>query len=442
LAIARLLKLKNYKVSVFVLQSDKKGTADFETNLERAAQADLFIHDIKNEKDFPVIDKTTIIIEALFGTGLNKPLTGIAADVVKHINKASKYKTVSIDLPGGLFSDASSEGNPVIQAHYTLTLGAYKTALLIQESGPYSGSVQVLDIGLAAPFLQTVSVYRQAADPTFIHQLYRPRLPFAHKGTYGHALLMGGSYGKMGAAVLAARACLHTGPGLLSCYIPGCGYHIMQTALPEAMVITDSEDKMLTTLPENLEKYKVVGIGPGLGTDKATQQLVASLIKQSKTGLVIDADGLNCLSLQPELLYNLPAGSVLTPHPKEFDRLFGSHADDFERLTKAEQKAAELNIIIVLKSHHTLIATPAGRSYFNNTGNAGMAKGGSGDILTGMITGLLAQSYPSEEAAIFGVYLHGLAGDLAAEELSKEAMTPSDIIGHLGKAFLMISSTV
>ncbi|HVG13945.1 MAG TPA: NAD(P)H-hydrate dehydratase, partial [Chitinophagaceae bacterium] len=276
-------------------------------------------------------------------------------------------------------------------------------------------------------------------DETLIRSIFRPRDRFSHKGTHGHALLMGGSYGSIGAITLSANACLRSGAGLVTTYIPTCGYTILQTAAPEAMVITGSEERFLTTLPPGLEKYNALGIGPGMGTQQATQEMVRDVLSQAKQPLIIDADGLNCLALQDGTLDMLPPGSVLTPHPKEFERLFGKTANEFERLELARRKSGDMNIVIVLKGHHTYIALPDGKGYFNNNGNAGMAKGGSGDVLTGIIAGLLAQNYNPGEAAILGVYIHGLAGDLAAKELSEEAMTAGDLIRFLPKAFLQLA---
>ena len=242
----------------------------------------------------------------------------------------------------------------------------------------------------------------------------------------------------MGAAVLAAKACLRSGVGLLTCHLPKCGYDIMQVSAPEAMVMTDDNDCIVAQLPNEIEKYSVIGIGPGIGISNETQNLISFICRRYKKTLVIDADGLNCLSLQKNLLQELPPYSILTPHPKEFDRLFGRHDNDFDRLACAKENAEKFKVLIVLKSHHTAIVTPSGTVFFNSTGNAGMAKGGSGDVLTGIITSLVAQNYSSEYAAALGVYLHGLSGDFAAHALSQQAMTASDLITFLSQAFLTL----
>jgi ADP-dependent NAD(P)H-hydrate dehydratase / NAD(P)H-hydrate epimerase len=438
LAIARLLCELDYNISVFILEFGKPGSDDFQTNLQRLHELDFTeIHFLQSKENFPLINTDDILIDALFGSGLNKPLEALAADLVDHINRATAT-VVSIDLPSGLFIDRSSKENKVVEADYTLTFQCYKLALLLQENASFIGEVHVLDINLHPDFLRDQNFDCVFIERNFIKQIYKTRNEFAHKGNFGHALLIAGSYGKMGAAVLAAKACLHSGVGLLTCYLPKCGYQIMQTALPEAMAMTDENENIVAQLPNEIEKYSVIGIGPGIGTANETQNLISFISRRYKKPLVMDADGLNCLSLQKDLLQQLPPYSILTPHPKEFDRLFGEHTNDFDRLNTAKEKSAQLDLVIVLKSHHTAIITPSRSVFFNSTGNAGMAKGGSGDVLTGIITSLVAQNYSPEHAAILGVYLHGLAGDFAANALSQNAMVATDIITFLSQAFLSL----
>jgi NAD(P)H-hydrate epimerase len=252
--------------------------------------------------------------------------------------------------------------------------------------------------------------------------------------------LVGGSYGKMGAMVLATKACLQSGAGLTTAMIPRCGHVIMQTTNPEAMALMDNEEAHLTSLPDKMDRFAAIGIGPGMGTVPDTQKLFSFVIRRYQKPLVVDADALNCLALNKELLQQLPPGSILTPHPKEFDRLFGEHFSDFDRIATANEKAEELGVIIILKSHHSLIALPGGEQYFNSTGNAGMAKGGSGDVLTGIVTSLLSQKYEPAEAALLGVYLHGWAGDIAAGKYSREAMLPSHLLDCLPAVFLRLNN--
>lgn len=438
LAIARLLNQKNISVEVYILHSNHPGSKNFETNLRRLQAIHIPVHILESPKNFPDITDDTVVIDALFGSGLNKPLKGLAADLVQHINQSSHY-TIAIDVPSGLFMDQSSIGYPVVKATDTLTFQSYKTALLVAENAAYFGKVHLLDIGLHPEYIRKHPSQYQLVDETIIQKIFQPRKAFAHKGTYGHALIITGCYGKMGASVLAVSACLRSGAGLVTAYIPQCGYTILQTTAPEAMTITDAEDKHITEWPNNIDRYEAIGIGPGLGMKETTKAVVTKIITRYKKPMVIDADGLNALATEPERLQHLPSHSILTPHPKEFDRLFGTCTNDFERIAIAQQKAKELSVIIVLKGHHTFIALPDGTAYFNNTGNAGMAKGGSGDVLTGILTSLLAQGYAPADAAVLGVNIHGLAGDLAAQELSKEAMIAGDIIRFLSKAFIYIN---
>lgn len=438
LAIARLLYQKNIPVEVFIPEFGKLGTDNFQVNLQRLHDLPVPIHFIQSPKNFPELLPGDVIIDALFGAGLNKPLDGLMKELVLFLN-AKSNKIISIDLPSGMLADASSKGNTIIEADATLSFQLYKKAFLVAENAPYTGNVHLLDIGLSTGFLGEENATQKLVNKEFISKLFQPRKQFSHKGSHGHALLIGGSYGKIGAILLTTYACLRSGAGLVTTCMPRCGYGIMQGYVPEAMAITDDDENIITTPPADLEKYSVIGLGPGMGTNPKTREAIAGIIKNFAKPLVIDADGLNSLAFNPEQLNNLPPYSILTPHPKEFDRLFGVCENDFERISRAEKKAKLLKVIIVLKGHHTFIALPDGRSFFNNTGNAGMAKGGSGDVLTGIITAFCAQAYDPSDAALLGVYLHGLAGDYAANALSKEAMIARDIVTFLSQGFLELA---
>jgi len=436
LAIARMLVEQGYPVTIYILEFGHKGTDDFQTNLARLhLLPNQDIHFIQSEENFHSFQPGQIIIEALLGSGVSRPLEGVTAALVNHLNN-SGCEIISIDIPAGLFADHSGKGALTIQATHTLSFQCYKPALLLAENEAAIGQVHILDIGLDNSFYNSLNTAFELVDDEIIYAIYKPRNAFAHKGTFGHALLIAGSYGKMGAAILAANACLRSGVGLLTCHIPTCGYDSMQTAVPEAMVVTHVDSSFNTKVEDDLIKYKTVGIGPGIGMAAETKTMLTEFLTLYKKPVVLDADALNILASQKDWLPLIPAGSILTPHPKEFERLFGETVNEFDNIALALQKAKELNCIIVLKGHHTFIATPGGKGYFNATGNAGMATGGSGDVLTGILTGLLAQGYSSEEAAIFGVYLHGKAGDMAAQKLSMEAMLASDIINNLGQAFI------
>ena len=439
LAIARMLAGRGSKVSVYILEFGHKGTEDFQTNLARLHQyPSVDIHFIQEENNFHSLAEETIVIDALFGSGLTRPPDGITSGLIDHITN-SGCTVIAIDVPSGMSVDRSSKGNRIIKANYTLSFQCYKLAFLVAENADFIGEVVILDIGLLPEFLSSFATNLELIDQPIIRSIYKPRNRFAHKGNFGHAMIIAGSYGKIGAAVLSAKACLRSGVGLLTCFIPKCGYEILQTAISEAIVMTDANSPIITKIDDDVLNYDSIGIGPGLGTASETRAAIKELFSIYKKPMVIDADGLNGLSMEKKLP-PLPPGSILTPHPKEFERLFGENKNDFERIERALDSAKLLNCLIVLKGHHSFIATPAGKGYFNNTGNAGMATAGSGDVLTGMITGLLAQNYSSEDASILAVYLHGLAGDIAASEFSKEAMIAGDIVDNIGKAFKQLET--
>jgi hydroxyethylthiazole kinase-like uncharacterized protein yjeF len=441
LAIARLLAIRQYTVNVFILEFGHKGTEDFQTNLARLHDyPEVDIRFIQSEENFHELKKEEIIIDALFGSGLNRALEGVTANLVEHINR-SNCEVIAVDIPSGLFVDSSSKDNPVIKATHTLSFQCFKPAFLVAENGEYIGWVHILDIGLHRDFYDSLSTRFELIDEELIHSIYRPRNRFSHKGNFGHALLVAGSYGKIGAAVLAAKACLRAGAGLLSCHVPKCGYEIMQSTVPEAMILTDFNSSFNTKIEVELTSFESIGIGPGIGTASETKMLLREIFDSYRNPVVIDADALNILGSQKELLKQVPGGSLLTPHPKEFERLFGGSANEFDRISLALEKAREYNVFIILKGHHTLIATPDGKGFYNSTGNPGMATAGSGDVLTGILTGLFAQGYSTVESAIIGVCIHGMAGDLAAQKNSMEAMVAGDIADNLGSAFRAINES-
>ncbi|MET0463586.1 MAG: NAD(P)H-hydrate dehydratase [Chitinophagaceae bacterium] len=437
LAIARLLSKRD--IVVYILEAEQNGTDDFQENLSRLEKLPhVEIRSIQTEESIVEVNFDGVLIDALLGSGLNRPLEGTTARLVEQINESGNL-IVSIDLPSGMFADQSSLTNTKIRADHTLSFQLHKRAFLAAENSTHCGEVHILEIGLHPDYYENTPSMDEQTDENIIYDIYRPRNSFGHKGTFGHALLIAGSFGKIGAAVLSAEACLRSGVGLVTCHLPSCGYTIMQTSLPEVMVSADVDKAINTTIETDLSIYKALGIGPGLGTASETRALLKEVLTQYDRAVVMDADALNCVAKEPELLSLIPRGSVLTPHPKEFQRLFGNTANEFDQIDLASQKAKELGLVIILKGHHTLIALPDGRRFFNSTGNAGMATGGSGDVLTGILTGLLAQGYPGAQAAILGVYLHGLAGDLAAEKLSMEAMIAGDITRFLGEAYKNIA---
>jgi hydroxyethylthiazole kinase-like uncharacterized protein yjeF len=437
LAIARMIAAKECSVIVYILEFGHKGTEDFQLNLARLHETEVEIRFFQSEDNNYDFKKEDILIDSLFGSGLNRPLEGRTARLIEQLNTSGNC-IISIDIPSGLYTDKSSVGNVVVQATYTLSFQCFKLAFLIPENEHWLGKIQILDIGLLEDFLSEIQTPYRMVDKNSILSIIKPRNRFANKGNFGHVLLIAGSYGKMGAAVLCARACLKSGVGLLTSHVPKSGYLILQTAVPEAMVSVDVEEQFSSKLEEELLKYSSIGIGPGIGTKNQTVQLLRTLLNDFDKPIVIDADALNILSTHTEWLSAVPPYSILTPHPKEFERLFGPAGNDFEKLQLALDKSRQYQIVIVLKGHYTFITTPEGIGYFNTTGNPGMAKGGSGDALTGMIASFLAQKYSSIDAARLGVFMHGLAGDISASSISEMSLLPSDLIDHIGAAFLSL----
>lgn len=438
LVIARLLAQSNHAVTVYILEFGHKGTVDFQINLARLHETTAAIRFISSEETLYDIPPHDVVIDALLGSGINRPTDGLTASLIQHINN-SNNEVIAIDIPSGLFVDRSSRGNVVVRAGRTLSFQCFKPAFLMPENAANIGEVELLDIGLLPGFLTIRDSPFHLVDKSMAKQLLQPRKPFSHKGDYGHAAIIAGSYGMMGAAVLCARACLRSGVGKLTCHVPAFGYNIMQTSVPEAMCKTGQSDDInpVQVHPaQEMDKYDTIGIGPGLGSHAVSNvQLLYSVFEQNRRPMVIDADGLNAIAQEKALLNKMPLNSILTPHPKEFERLFGKTANDYDRIQLALQKAAEYDLYIVLKGRYTFIASPDGKGYFNSSGNPGMATGGTGDVLTGIITGLLAQQYTPQHAAILGVYLHGLAGDLAAAYASQPSLIASDLVDFLGQAY-------
>lgn len=429
LAIARQLIEQGINPVIYILELGAMGTPDFQANLHRLHELTTDIHFIQSNSFFPGINKNDVVVDALYGSGLNRPLQQLSEALVHHINDA-KSTVIAIDVPSGMFIDKSSKGNAVIKATHTLTFQTLKLCLLVAENEDLFGTISVLDIGLDPAFPATAKAIFHMPGHAEIAAIYKPRKAFAHKGSFGHSLLIAGNPGKMGAALLAAKACTSTGSGLLTVSVPENSTAVLNTYLPEAMTVARNEKT-------DYAKYNAIGIGPGLGTNDDGKMLIQVLLHNYNKPVVFDADALNMLSSEPGMLQKIPAGSILTPHPKEFDRLAGESADDFERMNKALTLSQQLNCVVVLKGHHTLIACN-GEGWFNNTGNAGLAKGGSGDVLTGMITALLAQGYNALDAAMLAVYLHGLSADIASKSVAMEAMLASDIIAYISDAFFSI----
>ncbi len=436
-AAARLLHFKFYNVKVLVCDFSGKHSADFDAQIKALPPRDAVpVQWLNDAGHLPEIPKNAVIIDALFGTGLTRKLSGEWFELLEWIN-CQPCDIVSIDLPSGLFADKYSPWYSVL-ARRTFTFETPKLAFLLSGNSSSIGEWACGSIGLHPEFARQTDTPYNLLTLEEVRPLVESRSRFAHKGTFGHALLVNGSHGKMGAAVLAARACLRAGVGLLTVHMPGCGYDIMQISAPEALCSADKHAEICTHLPDPNE-YAVVGAGCGIGTAPQTAAALEQLLHKTEKPVVLDADALNLLSKHPDWWKWIPEDSILTPHPKEFDRLFGASGNSFKRLDRQMKSARSQRVFIVLKGAYSSIATPEGDCYFNSTGNPGMATGGSGDVLTGILTALLAQRYEPLDACLLGVYLHGLAGDLAAAELSQPGMTAGDLVDFLPKAWIKLS---
>ena len=435
LVVARLLYEQDIVPQVFVVRYSDKMSHDCEVNYYRLLnETQVPMFDIMSEDDFPPINDNDIIVDAIFGSGLNRPPQGMTADLISYLNQSHAIR-IAIDIPSGLFADQPSALGFIFKADYTLGFQFPKLAFLMPENDPYVGRFEILNINLHPKYIDEVATPNFLVLKDMVKPILHVRTKFSHKGTYGHALLIAGSAQMTGAALLSAKSCLRSGVGLLSVHVPQKAVLPLQTTVPEAIVDADESDVCFSHFGD-LQAYNAVGIGPGLGKSDETARALKRLIQEVKVPLVMDADALNILSENPTWIPFLPAKTILTPHPKEFERLAGTKfSSSFERLEKQREMSVHNNLIIVLKGANTSITFPNGSCFFNTTGNPGMATAGSGDVLTGIILSLLAQRYSPEEAAVLGVYLHGLAGDIAAESMGYEALLASDITENIGKAF-------
>lgn len=437
LVIARLLSKAGYKAQVFIINLNDKYSNDFKVNLKRLESIEECIIHYFNEsfKGIPQLNEQTIIIDAVFGSGLSKELRGIPQKIIEQLNELRNVK-VAIDIPSGLFADKTSVHSKAVifQADYTLSFQFPKLAFLLPENEHFVGEWHILNIGLSPKFIADTPTSWFYLNHHFISTLIKPRSKFSHKGSFGHVLMIAGDETKMGAAILSSKAALKVGAGLVTLHHPASAKGLVPLAVPEVMSSIDESEQAFTKLP-SLAKFTNIAIGPGLGTRTQTAKALKSLVQQFNSPLVFDADALNILAENKTWLSFLPKGSILSPHIGEFNKLVGLTKNNFERLEKAIGFAKKHEIYLILKGAHSLIATPTGQVFFNSTGNAGMATGGSGDVLTGMLVGLLAQNYSPLDAAIIGVYLHGLSGDFAAEKNGMESLISGDIIYHIGQAY-------
>ena len=435
LVLARHLITHGYNVKTYVINYSDTRSKNFLINYDRVKNVTKSWPLLMTSADeLPVINPDDIIVDAIFGIGLNRPVVNWVKTLFQHL-RASKAFTLSIDLPSGMFSDQVPENeNDVVWANYTLSFQTPKLIFFLPETTKYTVQWEVLDIGIDPEYLHITATEYELIGKNEVLPVYKPREKYANKSTYGHALIIGGSYGKIGAVTLASRAALSSGAGLVSAYIPKCGYTVLQSSFPEAMVITDINEEMLTNIKFNIEP-NVISFGVGAGTATKTITAFENFLKSNKTPLVIDADGINILAKKKALLKLLPEQTILTPHPKELERLVGKWKDDFDKLKKTKALSKKHNLIIVIKGANT-ITINQDKGYINTTGNPGLATAGTGDVLTGIITGLVAQGYEPLAATLFGVYLHGKSGDIAIEGLGYQSLIASHVIETLGEAYI------
>lgn len=442
LAVARMLAVRGYNVSTWLFNTSGRLSDDCKKNRDRlkdVKQVASFVI-VTDEFDPPTLDAQTLVVDGLFGSGLNKPLTGGFASLVKYVN-TSPAKVVSIDIPSGLMTESNEYNvkSNIMKADVTLTLQQPKLSFLFPENQQFIGHVEVLDIGISQEGIDKTDAQFYILEKSDITPCLKRRDPFAHKGSMGHALLVAGSRGMAGAAMLAAKACLRTGVGKVTVHTPACNTLPLQIGVPEVVLDVDSDTNVVSEAVDT-DCFKAMGIGPGLGTNENTAIAVIGQMRRAQCPIVVDADALNILAAHKAWLQQIPVGAILTPHIGEFDRLEGVSTDSYERLSKAMLLAERQHAYIVLKGHYTAIITPGGRVLFSPTGNPGMATAGSGDVLTGIITALLARGYTQGEACAIGTYLHGLAGDIAARSLGEESLIASDIINSLPMAFKELSN--
>lgn len=431
--IARLLQERGKEVTVYRLPGERM-SPDCERNSRRWRGKRI---DLAGPEDLQPASGDWIV-DALFGTGLNRKVTGLAGEVIRKVNKLPN-RVIAVDMPSGLMGEDNSQNDAeaIVQADYTLTFQSPKLAFMFPGNERFVGEWQVLDIGLHPQAIAGVETdYYYLSLEQIRNLLPRPSL-FAHKGSNGHALLIAGSQYMMGAAVLAAKAAVRSGAGLLSCHVPQAGVDILQMAVPEALIETDCSGRCFSSVGD-MSRYTAVGVGPAIGKERVTEEALKELLLRWKGKMVLDADALNILAEHREWFAYMPAGSVLTPHPKEFERLAGKSGNDFERLNNLSNFAKQYRVVMLLKGAHTVVAMPDGKCYFNMTGNPGMAKGGMGDVLTGVLLALLASGIEAGDAALIGVFAHGLAGDIVAGESGRRGTCAGAVAEAMGRAWKIL----
>lgn len=453
LAVARMLYQAGHNVNVYLFNISGSLSPDCEINKKRLLELKNKLHadddagvngkaleivEVLSQFTPPTLTEDDIVVDGLFGTGLTRPLNGGFASVVKYIN-ASPATVVSIDVPSGLMTEDNTYNvmNHIIRADVTYTFQFPKLAFFFPEHEQYVGDWKVLDIGIKIPVSDEMKTPYSLTEEDDIIRLLAKRSRFMHKGTAGHALLIAGKKGMAGAAILSARACMRGGTGKLTVRTPECNVQVLQSSIPEAILDIDVDSDCFSQSFDNSE-YDAMAIGPGIGTSAYTVQAFIEQVRMAKCPAVVDADALNILGSHRGWICQLPRRTILTPHKKELFGLISSTRNSYDELERTRDLAMRQQLYIVIKGAFSAVVTPEGRVYFNPTGNPGMATAGAGDVLTGVILSLLAQSYPHEAAVKLGVYLHGLAGDLAAEKLGYEGLLASDIVNYLPQAFMSL----
>ncbi len=435
LVVGSMLIEHGYNATVYVVNCSDKRSKNFLLNYDKIKNVTKkWPVLMKGEDDFPEINSEDIIIDGIFGIGLNRCPSGWVKKLIQYLNASKAFK-LAIDIPSGLYSNSPLEDKEaVLKANHTLTFQAPKLSFFLPETAGFVSNFDVLDIGLDEEFLHDTEPIAQLISKPEAQRFYQAREKISHKGIYGHALIVAGSYGKIGAAVLATTATFRIGAGMVTAFVPKCGYTILQTAIPEAMVITDKEEEFISEIVFDFEP-SAIGIGMGIGKNKTTVEALKKLFTKKDIPFVIDADALNNISENKELLKLLPKNSILTPHPGELKRLIGEWKNDYDKLEKAKKFSEKHGVVLIIKGAYT-ITVYGDKLYINTSGNPGMATAGSGDTLSGVITGLLSQGYDLLLASVFGVYMHGLAGDIASEQMGYEAIMAGDIIDNFSEAYL------
>ncbi len=436
LVIARLLLKNGYNVDTYIVNCGDKRSPDFLKAYDALkSEVKKWPETIKSTTVLPEINPQDIVVDAIFGIGLNRRPEKWVQDLILKINESKAY-TLSIDIPSGMYPEKGlDKDDVVVNAAFVLSFMSPKLAFFLPNTGRFINMWDTIDIGLDQEFLGSLPVNAQLIGKPDIQQMYRGRSQYTHKGMFGHSLIIGGSFGKMGAVTLASKAALRAGSGVVTAYVPQIGVPILQTALPEVMVETDNFNGKCFEEIDFQTEATAIGIGPGMGTDEKTVTAMGAFLKTQKSPIVIDADALNCIAKRPALMEQVPELSILTPHPGELERLIGKWDDDFDKLKKTSQFAKKHNVVIVVKGAHTVTVYDE-RYYINTSGNPGLSTAGTGDVLTGVITGLLAQQYHPVEASMMGVYLHGLAGDIAVNQYGIEGLIASDVTAFLGRAVM------